>query len=243
MKKIFTIITLIAATFLISINISLSKSLEFVNADRYVEKSRDEALFSYAEIKNISSNQVTVKANIKMIDLPAGYGVAHCWGGQCLGPKYADFTTTYSFTLAPGAQSGPEGFDVSLAIDETAETHDVTVQINFFVISDVTDSIEYTVVFHVLPSVSDVPQNFTSLNNQTYPNPANSYVTLDFSDVNLSSDSKIEILNEIGSTVDVLPVSNNIMTLNTNNYINGRYFYFIQNNKKRTQVQSFVVSH
>jgi hypothetical protein len=151
MKKILTIIAIVLPLiYLMSCkdNTVQPKNdgpiLEFVSKTDTV-KAMSGLMISNAEIKNVSTKQVTMTLKMEIISLTAGHSPLVCFGGTCLPPSYVDKLFTKEIILAPEQVSTSLNFTAELDPGQISGTS--VIRYKFIPDGDTTKAISYTTTY------------------------------------------------------------------------------------------------
>ncbi len=249
MKKLilFTYIILFISFAALSQSLSLIYNGNPVTYNDSVIQMSGNALYTVAlnglVVKNKStSGTVTVKVKKVIIDTLAGTTNSICFGINCY---------PASVYVAPSASDPP--VTIAVGATNTSFTGDyvpngiagaTTVRYVFFNSSNVNDTASVKVIYNGLSGIEEIHKSEIVFHD-AYPNPSNSFTTINYTLPKQTSSASIVIRNILGSEVMVsnLEELSGRKTINTSDLKDGIYFYSLLINDKIYYTRKLVVRH
>lgn len=196
-------------------------------------------IIQYLDIKNISSNTVTIKSKKIETDLIAGTSVTMCFAGTCF--MSTTFISITSSTLTPNIA------DSSFSGDYSPKGHlgESIVTFVFFNIANPNDSAWVVVHFNgIAVGIENLAPVLTEISNP-YPNPAVNQTTFKYTFPENTINAKFVLNDLLGSKVMETNINNQqgTIVINTTDLKDGMYFYSFYDNKKIIQSKKLIVKH
>ena len=239
MKKLLLLITILSLSRLLS-----AQSLEFVNINPGTSLSgTNNVVFApYAQVKNNSTNTITVKVKRIINTLSTGHISNFCFAGYCY--VAATNVSAYSVDIAPGAVV--DSVNVTLRADLNPIGNDGISDITYsaYDIFNESDSVCITFHYNAGPiGVNELFANSKFLSN-AYPNPANksSFVSYNLPTV---INAQLIISNMLGSELKRFQLTEKTgsVELPVSTLHEGVYYYTLINDSKPLISKRLMVSH
>lgn len=252
MKNILRIALFSSAFFLGYMGL-FAQSLEIIqkieHAQGYIddEGTLADEVKSYAKIKNLTSQSVTVKIKVEMVQLFEGHSVSVCLG-NCFPPVTDDYIVPASLTILPGQITTDWDFYADYypynPMYTTVGTEGSSrIKFIIYVESNPEDKVEYYTDFEV--SYITSVRNEDAFGRVTVsPNPANDFARVDLSNLSISGETEIEIFDLFGSKLIGLKgsFSDNVAIIDLKGLNSGRYFVRIASSNGINLVQPLIIS-
>ena len=209
--------------------------------DTVIGPPESELLTSSAVVKNISAATASYKIALAPIYLTPGHLFACCDCENCYMPQEGYYQTPNPCVLEPQATSGTS-VHVYLYPNNTTGTS--IINVNFFNTENITDNAIYQAVFVVGTIGVNEPIELTLLPSDIIPNPGVDKILIRNIEVINYAELLLEVYNSKGVIVSKhsIPSGKAEFELNTEDLINGIYYYNISNNLKPHKTGSFVIS-
>jgi len=242
MKKILllTLLSSIISLGVFAQSLQLSNKYGIVNNGDTITMATtdvDHIFAIYLDVKNISSNYISVRAKKTEISVLANTINYFCWG-SCY--DTAVFISLDSILMGHN--------DVNKTFSGDYEANKVTgtsiIMYTFFDQDNPNDSVAFIVKYMTGSGVGiDDAKPEVNISN-IFPNPANNFVTVNY-DLNGATNARIEIRNILGSIVRTQEVSGNSGQINidVSDLTNGVYFYSFIVNDMPIKATKLVVQH
>lgn len=241
MKKIFTIIFLLATVVVSAQSIQISyNGTALANGDTITEVVPELGVISdyYLELTNVSQEPVTVKAIRTDLELVQGATASFCFDGNCFPPNT---TEAGNVTIEPGAtltHSDAKAFHLSYKTPNAGISY---VQVTF---ENKNDRMDKAIVIFKLVSNSTGIQNVVANSSlRAYPNPASGNVNIDYSYSGNASNLNLVVKNLMGSVLATksLDINGNKVMLDVSEYSSGIYFYSLEADGKPVVTKKLLV--
>jgi len=201
---------------------------------------------NYDLVTVVNNTGTTTKLNMRRYEItaPAGTKNYFCWY-VCLGEVYQGQYPVYNHSTGSliNVSQGDSlnlfsGHHKPMGNSGTATYRYVVYDIN-----NVNDSTYFDVTFNIALGVNE-KEMVNEIN--LYPNPANSYVKLDYEFNNsLNSDKQLVICDVLGNKVKDLAISNSkgLITIDIHSLKAGIYFYSFLVDGKAIETRRLVIQH
>ena len=226
-------------------SLSLSNSLGVIEPNSTIIQAGTPdsvELITYLNVKNVSSNSVSVlckKVQLKMLDSTE---ITMCWAGGCY--SASTFISPNSQMMAAG-QTNTEfvGHYTQIAFHHFTSGESV-VRWVFYDRSNTQDSVSVTVKYTSFPMGIDEANGLQGVLSNAYPNPASGHTGFTYS-TPAGSQGTIIIRNILGATVQtqLLSAASGNVTVNTMNLSDGIYFCSLLVDGKTSQTKKLIVKH
>ncbi len=243
MKKIAPLILVLS----LFISPGFSQSLELyyqdlplVNGDDAVilEDPSLQLITIHIGFKNISGISIPVKVKMHEVDVIQGTMHYFCFGGTCYPPGTVESPNAY--TLAAGELSEDQFFADYMPYGNQGTSW---VKYTFFNENNTNDSVCVVVNFisGYLGVADDLLDQLTL--SKAYPNPANNYVSFNYTLPAGIRSAKLEIHNLLGSVVNeaVITDSRGKLTLSMAGLPEGMYFYTLSAENKSVVAGKLII--
>lgn len=186
-------------------------------------------------VHNNGATDALVKCKKTIIDTIPGTQNMFCWG-QCFGP--ATEVSPNPLIIMAGDSTDEGGFSGEYyPYGNSGDSH---IKYTFF--SD-TDSISVIVTYHVEPLSN---QNYSKIDEylDVFPNPASAMITIGMH-YSPNTNKTITMKNILGAIVypEVKPYTNDKITINTTDLIDGIYFLTITSNGLVVNTKKIIIKH
>jgi hypothetical protein len=208
----------------------------------------DTELVFEAILTNNSEDTVAFKLQRRLILLLDGTTTSYCWGTSCFPPNNMDSIDVARDTvlLAPN-QATPEGkFSGHYLAEDFGELTVVgtsMIEYKFFNEEDEDDNVTVVVKFVTTPDgIVDQLMNNAFISD-LYPNPATSFVTINYDLPQEVTNASVRIINILGSVVknEVMNKNATSLRMDISDLTNGVYFYSIVINDKVYKTKKLIV--
>jgi hypothetical protein len=237
--------------FLFSANIALSGPLELFNQMDTVRGSiMDDELAAYAQIRNLTINDVEFELRFEFLKKVDEHSVAVCWD-VCFEFTDKAFVAPWNMTLEAGALSPFLQFSGHLqSFKQISDVPEYTqpavgetiVRFIFAPVGGtVEDELHYDVVF-VVTDPTSVNDAFVEYGVNIFPNPTSDFININF-DSAPTTDSKISIYDIQGNKLSEYRMDANVTDkmIGIGNLPTGTYYLKMQNDGKYGAKQFNVV--
>ncbi|MBP5650553.1 MAG: T9SS type A sorting domain-containing protein [Bacteroidales bacterium] len=229
MKKIFTLILMLATVVTYAQSLSMTYEGASVNSGDTLEvmvTQLNSTLEYYLDLTNVTDNDVTVIVYKNELDMAEGATASLCAGGLCFpsstmssNPFVIAAHTTLSHTSSGDAfhlnyKTSTGGTSYVMFTFANYENYDDRVNVTFKLVYD--------------PTGVEEVLNATKV--RAYPNPASDNVTIEYAVSSNANKVQLVVKNLLGSTLYTrnLDVNSNRVKLNVSEYPAGIYFYSIE---------------
>lgn len=201
-----------------------------------------ELLEAHVELINNSSSNKNVHVARTPITLVAGSENNFCWGTNCYPPNVSVSTNPEEIN-ATGLN---ESFKGDYYPNGNIGTS--TIKYCFYDASNISDSVCVNIRYSALDPNSVKKNNKSEekgfLNN-AYPNPANTFATVEYTLPRTAKSARLVISNMIGSTVKEFNINNSkgVIVIPVSQLDNGFYFYSLQADGNTIATKRLVVNH
>lgn len=199
-------------------------------------------LLTYLNVNNISNNTIQVickKTEIMMLDSTQTF---MCWAGYCFAPHL--YVSPYAQPIEAG-QTNHEFKGIYAQVSYNSFTvGESVVRWVFCDQSNENDSVSVTVRYTTYPVGIDEVQMRRSGFVACYPNPADLFTTVRYSD-QMESCGSVRICNILGETVFEQPLVpfNNLVRISTMNLTSGVYFCCLSVNGNYVASDKLMIRH
>lgn len=195
MKKILSILLIITQVTFIN-----AQSLTVTGAT--IAPTTDPCLQTHTApitVKNVSSDTLHVLCEKIIIDTSSGTSNFFCWGANCYGSL--TYISSSFNELLPGEG---DNLDFGGYYDAYCDLASATIEYCFFPDTDPTDRTCLTIIYN--GATSEIHQSNTELAmGEFYPNPANDYITINYSS---AKNAYLNIYDVLGHKVKAIHLSN-----------------------------------
>lgn len=186
-------------------------------------------------VTNNTSSTVSLKAFKREMVLVNNSYASICFAGQCYPPN----TDTSGQAISLGA--GQTATTNALVCDfypDGAGTNIVDYVI--FNNTNLSDSVSVRVTYDITTGING---NYVSNSLIAFPNPANNQLNFKYNLV--SKNSHINIFDVVGKKINTISLNSNqgVYSLNTENYLQGVYFYTFVVDGKKVSTSKFIINH
>ena len=193
-------------------------------------------------VKNKSSLSKSIRMRRKEKSIINGTQNGYCWAGSCYSWPVED--------LAPGNIKIEAGqmaeFNLTADYDPRGHLGTSTIIYVFFVDGQPNDS-TYVIVNYNASPTGIVNENLLIENgiSEAFPNPSNTLTTLNYSLKNEFQKGKVLFYDMLGSKVKELELNSKqgALTIPTNEFISGLYFYSFIVDGNTVSTKKLIVSH
>lgn len=192
----------------------------------------------HVNVKNITSQELSVKVRRTIIDTIPGTINYFCWAGQCFSPSIYD--SPNSELIAAGATTGSDRFYADYFSNDTQGI--TKIRYTFYNEFNVNDTASVIVYFsYGYLSVNDLLAKSTISN--AYPNPASSKVSFDYQLPEQVKTAGVKLYNIVGQEVksEYLSGVSCKLELDLNNLNEGIYFMTIILNGEAAKTSRIIV--
>ncbi len=245
MKKTTTTIgLLLCIIYGYSQNIVLLDDNDNIISNTTIDINIDSSTNSTKEIfvKNASTIPNTIKVSRTVYNVAGDDLTQFCWGGLCY--LYTTNLSSLSLTIAAGdtVDFADNGFHALFNSGTSSVTR--LVHYKFYNINNVSDSVGITLRYLCSTGVDELLNGVGVISN-TYPNPANSLVSIKYDLNEFLKESKIIFYDLLGKSVKEIILNNkqgeakiNVLDMN-----DGIYFYSFIVDDKIISSKKMVISH
>ncbi|MEI8203963.1 MAG: T9SS type A sorting domain-containing protein [Bacteroidota bacterium] len=189
-------------------------------------------------ITNTTTDTLQLKCRKFVIDTVTGTTNSFCFG-LCFG------STTY-VSPAPVAFAGGVTDMSSFVGDYSPNGISGTTTIRYLIfnVNNLNDTASFIINYYAEPtSVNEYAANLISVN--AYPNPANSYVSINYDIFKDVSNAKLIIRNILGKTMKEIPLNSisGRLNVNTEDLDEGIYFYSVAINNDIQNSKKLIIRH
>lgn len=244
MKKILQIMALFSTMMIISYVNSFAQSLELTapetNPDVISCEPEDNMVESEPMIKNLTNAQLSFRVSITPVHLVDGHKFSMCDMNTCYPESTEYFVTPQDNVLSPG---GSSGHSMYIYLSPYGVKGTTELKVRFFNVANADDYVEYTVKYAVGTTDVNNNQSIKFSVESLMPNPVNNFINYKFSSTS-QSESNLKIYSENGSLVKSvkIPAQSNSYMMNTNDMINGRYYFMLNTGKNNQEQGNFIIS-
>ena len=208
----------------------------------------DTELVFEAILTNNSDELVGFKLQRRLILLLDGTTTSYCWGTSCFPPNNTDSIIVARDTVfLAGGESTPEGkFSGHYLAEDFGELTVVgtsMIEYKFFNAEDPDINVTVVVKFVTTPDgiVDQLMSN--AFISDLYPNPATSFVTINYDLPQEVTNASVRIINILGSVVKTETLNKNATSLrmDISDLTNGVYFYSIVINNEVYKTKKLIV--
>jgi hypothetical protein len=240
MKKLLLLVT--SAAFSLSLS---AQSLQWVNINPGLSVSgpNNETFDPYAQVKNISANDISVRVIRTVNNLANGHSSNFCFGGVCFLPGTDESPANLAVYVPAGqvADSVPG----TLRADLNPLGFDGISEVTYCVynVDDVSDSVCITFKYNAGPiSVSELAK-LKFLGN-VHPNPADQNASVAYN-LTYAKDAQIVISNLLGSAIAKVTLTEKAGTvaLPIATLPEGVYYYTLMNDGKALVSKRLMITH
>ena len=242
MKHIFT-------TVLITILIALfgtaglkAQSLQITGGDTLLVGEVGDDLTAVINLKNISTNMVEVKCSFKVLTITEGHEFSLCFTSCLSESKSTDWDFEETLQIQPGETKNTAA---EIKMLDNGIKGLTRVKIIFYNKYNQFDNVEQIISFYVgVSSIEDLIYDGMKL-SEPVPNPANDVISINYELPNKfnNNNASIEVYNSFGNFISSTPIigANSIMKLNVSDLPQGKYFYLLSNDGRKSKPLSFIV--
>ena len=244
MKKIFTILTFVAAILTIyglaGVTAHSEPNLVLLSYDdQPVKGTVDDDMAIHGKIKNANFfDAITVGLNIYVHEIQPGQGLLICWGETCLPPviKTGPISFIDNYVLQAQQESGN---NFKCGIEQGGVLGNIRVTFTFFDVNNKNDSVTFTSTAEVVTDISDVKEQFQTINIS--PNPADEFLNIS---INRDNYIALNISDLSGTSLQNLKLTQDMQTLsiNTSEFAPGVYFITFYTNTGSVEIRKFIVA-
>ena len=239
MKKLLLVISAAA------LSLSLSaQSLEWVNINpgTSVSGPNDQTFVPYAQIKNNSSNYLTVKVKRVNNNLATNHVSNFCFAGVC----YLSTVSVSLFSVDIPPNSIADSTNGTLRADLNPGATNGISEVTYcaYDVDNEADSVCITFHYNAGPiGVNEIAAGLKFLSN-AYPNPANQTSLVSYS-LPFAKDPQLVISNMLGSTVNKISLveKSGSVTMPVASLPEGVYYYTLMNDGKPVVSRRLMISH
>jgi len=195
---------------------------------------------------NNTGNGMNVLVARKIIKPLSKNQFTFCLGPICYGPTVDSCDVEKYVFINAGGSSPEEDFKASYSALDTTGTAIIgtaIVKYNVYNKDHVADSVNIVVKYWVSPQgIEEDIMKGGSL-SAIYPNPASSFISLDYELTSKVNEAKIKVFNVLGSTIKEANMLKNAgkLKLDINDLDNGIYFYSVFINGEIYTTKKFIV--
>jgi len=196
---------------------------------------------SHLDIKNTSTNTITVKCQKTNLTLPLGGESFYCFAGNCYSASSTNPSTLA--ILAPGQEISsnnvpPDADAHSGYYDAYGASGVAEVQYCFYDVNNPTDETCVTITYDCSSTTGINDFNELSEISNFYPNPANSLTYFTFN----GTKAQLKIIDILGNEIKVLQLEESgIKKINLTDMSKGIYFGKLVINNKVTSIKKLIV--
>jgi hypothetical protein len=242
MKRIFTLLSITIIIIIFGFSGLKSQSFELVGGDTLLAGEVGDVLGTVGRVKNISSNAVKVKCSIKMMTIAAGHEFEVCWAGQCLAIYIStDFDFNEGIDLQPG-ESLDDLWGFHITMVDNGLKGLTRVKVIFYNQNNSADKYELITSFYV--GVSSVDWIFAGLTlSEPVPNPAKDIISISYDIVYPTNVAKLKVYTSSGLLVNSNQINGTKgnFGLNVSSLPQGKYFYLLDVDGRKSKPVSFIV--
>ena len=195
-------------------------------------------IVSHAIVTNNTAKEMNVKVSRQQIFLVEGALSQFCWG-LCYDPAT---NVSPQYYLLQGGESSPEAQFSGHYLPQSNIGTSI-VQYNFYNMDNIGQSVSMIVKYIATPAGIAEEAMANGTISDIYPNPASSFVTLDYQFTSKVNSAEVKIYNLLGSEVKSTSLENNgnKIRLDISDLKNGIYFYSILINNDVYQSKKLIV--
>jgi hypothetical protein len=180
----------------------------------------------YADVTNTTNRNMNIKAARKEISLVNNTWNQICWAGLCYSPS-TDTSVNYLLIKAGETASGANEF--SGHYTPSGQIGTTVIEFTFYNIDNPAENVSVVVKFWASPVgiAEDVMKGGKI--SDAYPNPATSFINVDYQLTTEVEQAKVRIINLLGAVVsesEIEPSGNNLK-IDVSNLESGVYFYSV----------------
>lgn len=237
MKKLSTLLILVAAFFTMQAFTNAQSNLSIEVGDTLVRGSVDDDLGIHAVVKNNSTNtNIVTMLKVYMKEIVDGQSLLICWGDQCLPPIDQVGLTSFSeeVVIAPGTTSDNK---FHCDIDQGGVEGTMVATFVFYDKNNVNDSAAFTTTV-VIGTTGIEDETATSFSIS--PNPSVDFLNLNFTE-DIKTVKLYDITGVLLNSVNVDAGTNNL-NLNLAGYSSGIYFLNVLRRDGVIETKRFVIN-
>lgn len=201
----------------------------------------DSVLVFEAELTNNSSDLDTIRIIRRYIDVVSEFEHSLCWG-SCYPPNHDSIFAPAGYVVLGPGETSPE-YAFSGHYDALGNMGTTLVEYTFFNINDESEKLTVVAKYVIAPDAIDENILNNTYVSDIYPNPAESFVNINYDMPVEVETANVKIVNLLGSVVmeKQLNTSNNKIRMNISNLNGGVYFYSLFINKDLYSTKKLIV--